>query len=72
MVFLRIGLLQLVDTNRCAPGMGHLDVQTIVATLQAVGYDGFLSIEALPVPTGPEAIQRAASYLRGLIPTLGD
>jgi sugar phosphate isomerase/epimerase len=68
----RIGLLQLVDTNRCAPGMGHLDVRTIVATLQAGGYDGFLSIEALPIPTGPEAIQRAATYLRELIPTLGD
>jgi 5-keto-L-gluconate epimerase len=59
----RIGLVQLVDTNRLTPGLGHLAVAPILAVLTAGGYDGFLSIESLPIPSGPEAIRAASAFL---------
>jgi 5-keto-L-gluconate epimerase len=63
----RIGLVQTVDSNRCAPGMGHVDFGAIITTLRATGYDGFLSAEVLPDPDGATAARSAHSYLRGLL-----
>ncbi|MFO0911107.1 MAG: sugar phosphate isomerase/epimerase family protein [Isosphaeraceae bacterium] len=56
-----IGHLHFVDTNRRAAGAGHLDFPPIVSALEAIGFDGFASAEALPLPTSGEA---AAMTLR--------
>ena len=42
--------VQFLDSNRLAPGMGHLDMFGIYQVLQSVGYDGYLSLEGLPKP----------------------
>jgi sugar phosphate isomerase/epimerase len=52
-----IGHVHLVDSNRRAAGMGHLDYPPIVQALEAIGYGGFASAEALPHPD-PEAAAR--------------
>jgi sugar phosphate isomerase/epimerase len=52
-----IGHVHFVDSNRRAAGMGHLDYPPIVQALEAIGYDGFASAEALPHPD-PEAAAR--------------
>jgi 5-keto-L-gluconate epimerase len=63
----RIGLVQTVDSNRCAPGMGHIDFGSIVTALGDGGYDGFLSAEVLPDPDGAAAARSAYSYLQGIL-----
>lgn len=45
-----IGHVHFVDSNRRAVGMGHTDFEPIVAALREIGYAGFLSAEAFPLP----------------------
>jgi len=45
-----IGHVHFVDSNRLAVGMGHTDFAPIVAALREIGYAGYLSAEAVPMP----------------------
>jgi len=42
--------VHFADSNRWAPGCGHLDFSKIVQTLKKIGYQGFISAEILPFP----------------------
>ena len=42
--------VHFADSNRLAPGCGHLDFEKIVETLREIGYNGFISAEILPLP----------------------
>ena len=53
-----IGHVHFVDSHRRAAGTGHLDYPPIVAALRGIGYDGYASAEAFPLPD-PEAAARA-------------
>jgi sugar phosphate isomerase/epimerase len=55
----RIGHVHLVDSNRRPAGLGHIDYPPIVRALEAIGYDGYASAEALPYPD-PDAAARQA------------
>jgi len=59
-----LGHVHLADTNRQAPGHGHLDVASILATLAAIGYDGYLSLEILPAPDASRAIRDSIDAIR--------
>jgi sugar phosphate isomerase/epimerase len=50
-----IGHVHFVDSNRRPAGSGHLNFSPIVAALHDIGYDGFASAEALPLPDSDEA-----------------
>ena len=50
-----IGHVHFVDSNRRAVGCGHLDVAPVIAALKEIGYDGYLSAEALPWPDSRSA-----------------
>ena len=50
-----IGHVHFVDTNRRAVGCGHLDVDPVIDALVEIGYDGYLSAEALPWPDSRSA-----------------
>jgi len=52
-----LGHVHLADTNREAPGHGHLDVPAVLAALDSIGYRGYLSFEVLPLPDPCGAIQ---------------
>lgn len=54
----RLGHVHLADSNRQAPGRGHLDFAPILAALARSGYRGFLSFEVLPVPDPLTAAQQ--------------
>ena len=54
-----IGHVHLVDTNRRPAGLGHLDLPAVARTLHEIGYDGYLSVEALPWPDEDTAAQVA-------------
>ncbi len=45
-----IGHIHFVDSNRKAAGMGHLDFGTIAGAIQHIGFTGYLSAEAFPLP----------------------
>lgn len=59
--------VHLSDSNRWAPGFGHLDIPTIVATLQGAGYDHYLSLEVLPKPAPIEAATQGITYLKAIL-----
>ncbi|MBD3308330.1 TIM barrel protein [candidate division KSB3 bacterium] len=62
----RIFHFHVADSNRWYPGAGHLDFQSILETLYATGYTGFVSGEFMPDPDANVSAQRAIEYLRGL------
>lgn len=59
-----IGHVHLVDSNRRPAGGGHLDFPPIVRALEAIGYDGFASAEALPYPDPDAAATQAIAAFR--------
>jgi sugar phosphate isomerase/epimerase len=50
-----VGHVHLVDSNRQAPGHGHIDLRAVVRALARVGYSGFLAFEVLPLPSTLQA-----------------
>jgi sugar phosphate isomerase/epimerase len=66
-VFNRILLvehLHLADSNRLAPGAGHLPMEDFLAALTDAGYSGSVGIEALPVPDSETSATMAMAWLR--------
>lgn len=63
----RISYVHFADSNRQAPGQGHLDFRSIINVLKNVGYDGFVTVEILPQPDPDTAAKIAIDYLRQLI-----
>ena len=45
-----IGHVHFVDSNRQAAGRGHMDFAPIASALASIGYDGYASAEAFPIP----------------------
>jgi len=62
----RLGYFHLADNSRRYPGSGQLDFVKLIKTLEDIGYDGYLSVECLPYPSGEEAARRAIKYLKSL------
>ncbi len=63
-----IAYVHFADSNRLAPGWGHLDFAAIVGALNEVGYAGWTSVEILPKPDPDSAARQAIQYLRKFIP----
>jgi len=61
-------LVHVCDNNRKWPGSAHLDFARIIATLNEIGYDGFVSTEMLPWPDPDTSARAAVEYLRRFIP----
>ncbi len=51
----------LADSNRAAPGRGHLDFQPVLQALKDIGYDGYLVFELLPAGGDPFAVMKAGN-----------
>jgi sugar phosphate isomerase/epimerase len=51
--------VHLADSNRAAPGAGHLDFKPIMQALAETGYDGYYSFELLPAFADPFRGMRA-------------
>ena len=58
-----IKYIHFADSNRHAPGWGHLDFDDVFNGLRRAGFDGWASIEILPVPTPDAAARQAAQYI---------
>ena len=59
-----LGHVHLADTNRQAPGHGHLDLRGVLRALQDIGYEGYLSFEILPLPTFRQAAEDGIRNVR--------
>jgi len=62
--------VHLVDTNREAPGHGHLDMPAVLLALRDVHYHGYLSLECLPLPDPRRAAEDGIRTLRPLVQAL--
>ncbi len=61
-----VGYVHFADSNRMVPGKGHINFARILGTLLEIGYTGYVTVEALPLPTDREAVQMASGFLRSL------
>lgn len=59
--------IHLVDNNRLAPGFGHMDFPGLLGALQEAGYEGYLSLEVLPLPSPEEAASLGIAYVKGVL-----
>jgi len=55
--------VHFADSNRWAPGYGHLDFPKIVDTLKEIGYQGYVSAEILPLPNQTAAAEMTIKTL---------
>ena len=58
--------VHFADSNRWAPGCGHLDFAKIVQTLKKIGYQGYVSAEILPFPDPDSCARLTAETLNKL------
>jgi len=63
----QLGHVHLSENDRGIPGTGHVDWRGVLLTLQAIGYDGWLTIESFAQPE-PE-LAAAAAIWRDLAPS---
>ncbi len=55
--------IHFADSNRWAPGQGHLDFDDVLDHLANAGWDGWVSIEILPKPDPDTAAKQAADFI---------
>jgi sugar phosphate isomerase/epimerase len=59
--------VHFADSNRWAPGCGHIDFAAVIRALREIGYDGAVSAEILPKPSPKEAARLAAAYMKAVV-----
>jgi len=57
--------LHFADTNRHAPGDGHMRWDEIFDALTTINYNGWTSVEILPFPDPETAAKRSVAFLKG-------
>ena len=60
----KIAYVHLADSNRWAPGRGHLDFASIIGALRGTGFAGYASVEILPFPEPDQAASESIATLR--------
>lgn len=56
--------IHLADSNRLAPGQGHLDFDDVFTGLEKAAFDGWASVEIFPEPDADTAAKQAVEYLK--------
>jgi sugar phosphate isomerase/epimerase len=59
-----IGHVHLADSNRHPAGSGHTDFRPVGKALRDIGYDGYVSAEALPLPDPDTAARKTIEAYR--------
>lgn len=57
--------IHFADSNRHAPGDGHMPWDEIFNALTTIGYDGWTTAEILPLPDPDTAAKRTVAFLKG-------
>ena len=58
-----VSYIHLEDSNRLAPGWGHLDFEDVFSAIIKMKYSGWLSVEILPKPDADSAAKQAADFI---------
>ncbi len=64
----RVGHIHFVDSNRRPVGFGHIEYAPIVAALNTIGYDRYISAEAFPYPDSDSAAEQTIKAYRQYFP----
>jgi sugar phosphate isomerase/epimerase len=59
-----IGYVHVADSNRLAPGWGHVPFDEIFEILGDIGYNDWITAEILPEPDPDSAAKQAIQFLR--------
>jgi sugar phosphate isomerase/epimerase len=62
-----IGYVHVAENNRLPPGSGSISWRDVILHLHKVGFNGYLSLEALPKPSFKEALRQTAENLNPII-----
>jgi len=60
----RVGHVHWADSNRRAMGLGHTAAGPVIAALEAIGYEGWLSAEVFPLPSAAVALRQTIASIR--------
>ncbi|MFC1543169.1 5-keto-L-gluconate epimerase [Candidatus Neomarinimicrobiota bacterium] len=63
----RLFHFHIADSNRWYPGAGHIDFPKVCATLNLIGYQGFISAEILPFPNPDTAAKKTVEYMQKIV-----
>jgi sugar phosphate isomerase/epimerase len=63
---LLLGHFHVADSNRHAPGRGHVDFTEIGTALRDIGYQGWISGEHLPLPDSFSAAKQTRHFIKEL------
>lgn len=59
--------IHLADSNRQTPGTGHIDWVETVRTLKAIGFDGYLSVDSIPVkPDWKTLLRESIEFMKNI------
>jgi sugar phosphate isomerase/epimerase len=61
-----LGHIHFSDSNRLAPGQGHIDFSEVAEALRDIGYEGFVSAEILPEPDPLTAAKLSIEHIKSL------
>jgi len=61
-----LGHMHFSDSNRLAPGQGHIDYRAVAEALKDIGYKGFASAEILPEPDPHTAARQMIELIKSL------
>ncbi len=61
-----IGYIHFADSNRLAPGWGHIDFPRVISALKKIKYSGPVGIEVLPKPDDYKAAEQAFRYMSSI------
>lgn len=56
--------VHFADSNRMAPGLGHLDFDEVFRALKTIHYEGWVSVEILPGDNPDEMARKAIHYIK--------
>jgi sugar phosphate isomerase/epimerase len=59
-----IEYIHFADSNRHAPGDGHINFTEVFEALDTIGYKGWTTVEILPYPNPDTAAVRSINYLK--------
>jgi 5-keto-L-gluconate epimerase len=63
----QLGYVHFADHNRHAPGQGYINFPAVLSALNEIDYQGYITVEILPVPDDLHALADAGQYLSSLM-----
>jgi len=62
----KLGYFHIADSNRRAPGDGHIQFSEVFRALKTVHYDGYVSAEIVQEPNSENALRKTIEFVRAM------